>query len=193
MMRQMDIESQRIICCTIMKTSIRSASWSLFVGLALTALFFSSPATAEIRLTAAANADVSANSPHSSPGVSDVLKMVDAKIDADVITAYIHSSRIPYSPSVNEIIELKQRGVSSVILTAMLQHGGELRAQMAQVNSTVPAPNPYPGTATPYPATPAYDYGAQPVYSYDPYAYSYPAYGYSYYPYYGYGYNYWGS
>ncbi|MEY2428048.1 MAG: hypothetical protein QOJ40_933 [Verrucomicrobiota bacterium] len=171
-----------------MKTSIRSINRPLFAGLALTALFLCSPAKAEIRLTANATADATVNPPRFSPGIADVVRMVDAKIEADVIIAYINSSRIPYNPAVNEIIALKERGVSPVILTAMLQHGGEVRAQMAQASTSAPAPasNPYSTATTPYPATPAYDYGVQPAYSYDPYAYSYPAYGYSYYPYYGY-------
>jgi hypothetical protein len=160
-----------------MKTSIRSVNWRLFAGLALATLLFRSPANAEIRLTANATADATVNAPRFSPGIADVVRMVDAKIEADVIIAYINSSRIPYNPGVNEIIALKERGVSPVILTSMLQHGGEVRAQMAQASTSAPAAvpnpyqtaNPYPTAATPYPAPPAYDYGVQPAYSYYPY------------------------
>ena len=178
----------------VMKTTIQSTSSQKGVkgrllasaALAIATLLFCTPAKAEIRLTAAATAETGAATPHFSPGVADVVKMVDAKIDSEVITAYINSSRIPYNPGVNEIIALKERGVSAVILTTMLQHGGELRAQMAQATPSAPSPNPYPAAANPYPPTPAYDYGAQPVYS--DYSYSYPAYSSYAYPYYGYGY-----
>src|SRR4029077_20149573 len=46
-----------------------------------------------------------------SPGVGDVLKMLDAKVDVEVIKAYIKTSPVPYSPGAEEIIALKKRGV----------------------------------------------------------------------------------
>src|SRR5256885_13075547 len=110
-----------------MKTSIQTVNWRLFAGLVLATLLSCASAKSEIRLTAAANTEAGVAAPRFSPGIGDVVKMVDAKIEADVIVAYINSSRTPYNPSVNEIIALKEHGVSSVILTAMLQHGGELR------------------------------------------------------------------
>src|ERR1700719_1888762 len=92
---------------------------------------------------------------HFSPGIPDILKMVDAKIDADVIKAYINSSRIAYNPNVNEIIALKDRGVSSDLLTALLQRGAEVRSQAPA--PVAPAPNPYPAVAAPYTPPAAYD------------------------------------
>src|SRR5262249_44112042 len=56
---------------------------------------------------------------YNSAGVSDVLKMVDAKVDAGVIKAYIQNSSTAYNPSANEIVALKQHGVSDDVLTAM--------------------------------------------------------------------------
>src|ERR1035441_9907454 len=44
-----------------------------------------------------------------SPGVTDIMKMVDAKVDAQVIKSYIKTSPTAYSPSANEIIALKGR------------------------------------------------------------------------------------
>jgi len=41
----------------------------------------------------------------------EILKMVDAKVDAEVIKAYIQVSQVAYSPSATEIIALKDRGV----------------------------------------------------------------------------------
>src|SRR5439155_7318068 len=95
-----------------------------------------------------------------------------------------------YNPSAEEIIALKQRGASDDILTALLQRGGELRAQakpVTQPNPSVTAPLAYPGAAYPYAVPPAYDYGTEPLYA--GYPYGYPDYGYGY-PYYGYGYPY---
>src|SRR5438067_13277482 len=63
-----------------------------------------------------------------SPGIAEILKMADAKVDVGVIKAYIRNSPTAYNPTANEIVVLKERGLSDEILTAMLQRGGELRA-----------------------------------------------------------------
>ena len=60
-----------------------------------------------------------------SAGVGDILKMVDAKVDAEVIKAYVKNSPTAYNPSATEIIALKDRGVGPEILTALLQRGAE--------------------------------------------------------------------
>jgi hypothetical protein len=131
--------------------------------------------------------------------------MVDAKIDASVIQAYIKSSLVLYNLKASEIIALKDHGVSPEIVTAMIQRGGELRDQAyrgAETAATPPAQSPYPATATPYAPVPMYDYSTQPDYSasnygYPSYTYAYPAYSYGY-PgygggYFGIGYGGWGG
>jgi hypothetical protein len=145
-----------------------------------------------------------------SSGVADIVKLVDAKVDPEVVKTYIKSSPTAYNPSAAEIIALKDHGVGPEILAAMLQHGAEVRAQSMQ--AVAPAPPLYPGAVNPnYPPAQAYNYGTQPVYpnnapGYLDYsdAYAYPAYGYGYswpywygglgcYPYGGYcGYSCWG-
>jgi hypothetical protein len=131
-----------------------------------------------------------------SPGVADIVKMVDAKVDAEVIKTYIKNSPTAYNPSANEIIALKDRGVGPEILTAMLQRGAEVRVQSmqaAQAAASASAPQTYPSGVNPNAAVPGYDYGTQPAYP--NYAYSYPANSYVYpsdayaYPAYGYGYS----
>jgi hypothetical protein len=129
-----------------------------------------------------------AGAPHLSPGLDEILKLVDAKVDPEVIKAYIHNSGIPYAPSASEIILLKDRGVPEGVLAALLERGGELRNQAAipSLATPVPAPGPVPTEAPaemPAPtATAPTDYGV-PAYSYayPSYAYSYPYYGYPYY------------
>jgi len=64
-----------------------------------------------------------------SPGVADVVKMVEAKVDPEVIKTYVKSSPTAYNPNATEIIALKDKGVAPEVLTAMLQHGAEVRAQ----------------------------------------------------------------
>ena len=130
-----------------------------------------------------------------SPGIADIVKMVDAKIDPQVIKTYIQNSPTAYNPSATEIIALKDQGVGSEILTAMLQHGAEVRAQSMRAAQAAPgaaAPQTFPGGVNPYAPAPGYDYSAQPVYpnysySYPDYSDAYPAYAYPY-PAYGWGY-----
>jgi hypothetical protein len=119
-----------------------------------------------------------------SPALRDILKMLDAKVDPEVVKAYIKNSPIPFNPSATEIIALKQRGVPDELITTMIQHGAEVRSQLAAANQATAPMTPPSG------AVPAEDYSATaPSYSYPDYA-SYPYYGYGY-PYAGYPYNYW--
>src|SRR5438094_6619934 len=121
-----------------------------------------------------------------SPGIGDILKMVDAKVDVTVIKAYIKNSPTAYNPNANEIIALKQRGVGDDIITGLIQRGGEVRAQALQGGAIAPAAT---APAVPYGNKAAYEYGAPQPY---PYADGYPAsYDYAAYPYSNYeGYHY---
>ena len=126
-----------------------------------------------------------------SPGIADIVKLVDTKVDATVIQTYVRNAPTAYNPSATEIIALKGRGVGPEILTAMLQRGAELRAQSMRA-----APQHNPGAAARYASAPAYSYSPQPVcpdypYSYPVSSYAYPSYAYGY-PDYNYGYNYYG-
>jgi hypothetical protein len=93
---------------------------------------------------------------------ADILRMVEAKLDPEVIKAYIKASPAAYDLGASEIIALRDRGVPAEVLTAMLQHGSELRAQAPQANPVVAAPPAYPGAASPYsqPSPYPYDSGA---------------------------------
>ena len=162
-----------------------------FIG----ALFLAGVLGLGTRLNAAAIESVAAESgaaqPASpavrySPGVADIVKMVDAKVDPDVVLTYIKNSPTAYNPSATEIIALKDHGVRSEILTAMLQHGAEVRAQAmraARAPGGNPAPQVPPATGNPY--APTYDTGAplvSPSYGavYPEASYVYPAYSYDY-------------
>ena len=127
-----------------------------------------------------------------SAGIADILKMTDAKVDPEVIKAYVRNSPTAYSLSAAEIIALKEHGISPEIIMALIQRGGELRAQAMRAGQ--PAANPpvqpaYPSAVTPYTAPPAYDYSTPPAYA--DYSYVYPGYDYGCYGY-GYGWPYCG-
>jgi hypothetical protein len=124
--------------------------------------------------------------PRYSAGIADVLRMADAEVDPSVIQAFVRSSPVAYNLNAAEIIALKDRGISSDILTAMIQRGGELRGQAMRAGQAAAGPmvqQAYPATVNPYAPAPAYDYGAQtayPAYTYPAYSYAYPDYSYSY-------------
>ncbi len=124
--------------------------------------------------------------PKYSAGVADIVKLVDAKVDTGVIETYIRNSPTAYNPSATEIIALKNHGVGPEILTAMLQRGGELRAQAMAAVPAGGAPSVVqaaPVAVNSY--APAYDYSA--LAAYPDYTYAYPAASYAY-PSYSYGY-----
>ena len=110
--------------------------------------------SAAVVVSAAAETEIAAP-PHYSPGIGEILKMVDAKVDKEVIKAYVKNSLVSYNPTAAEIIALQERGVSSDIIVALLQRGGELKTSAGQ--NAVQAPP----TGAPYAAAPAYQYGAE--------------------------------
>ena len=112
-----------------------------------------------------------------SPGIRDILKMMDAKVDIEVIKAYIKNAPIPFNLSASEIIALARfHGVPDELITALILRGAEVRDQMAQ-GMAGQAPPMVNAPATP-PAAYPYDYGAGAPYN--PYPYDYADYGFGY-------------
>lgn len=107
---------------------------------------------------------ISTNAPQArfSRGIADIVSMVEAKVDPEVILAYIRSSPIAYNPGAREIIALRALGVPDGIITALLEHGAELRAassQAAQAPAAPPGPPPAAPSAPPPSQYPAYGAG----------------------------------
>jgi hypothetical protein len=114
-----------------------------------------------------------------STGITEIIKLLEAKVDAPVILGYIQNSPIAYNPDATELIALKDHGASTEMMVALLHHGDQLRLQMAQAERALNAP----------PAAPAYEYAPEAAYPAYPFGYPdssytpYPATDYSY----GYG------
>ena len=111
-----------------------------------------------------------------SAGVAEILKMLDAKVNAQVILAYIQISTVLCNPNATELIALRDHGATTEMLTALLHHDDELRLSLAQAQSTDTAPPPpapaYDETpVAPVPAYPSDDSEA----SYPPYPTTYYA------------------
>src|SRR5437868_920489 len=59
-----------------------------------------------------------------SGGMGEIFKMLDAKVDPEVIIAYIQNSPTSYRPSAADLIELRDKGASPEVLKALVQHAG---------------------------------------------------------------------
>ena len=156
--------------------------------------------------TAAPSASTSA-APDPAPaklpyGVDDVLKLSRAQVSEDVTLNFIHNSGTIYNLGPNDIVYLRNEGVSDRVINTMLDQRKNVPAEMAAQTAPAAPPasvNPDPNAAAaqasaqyaPTYVQPAPVY-TQPEPTYPPAStvyvipYSSPGYGYStYYPYYG--------
>ncbi|HZQ46684.1 MAG TPA: hypothetical protein VFC07_06720, partial [Verrucomicrobiae bacterium] len=65
--------------------------------------------------------------PKPASDTAEVLKLTKAGVGEEVILAYVKSSRSIYNLSANDILYLKEEGVSSPVIAAMLNHDHSLR------------------------------------------------------------------
>jgi hypothetical protein len=84
-------------------------------------------------------AAVNASVPQLSYGVLQIVQLAQAKIGDDTIIAYIKNSGNSYGLSADQIIYLRQQGLSDTVITAMLN---QPRAGVAVATPTTPAPQP---------------------------------------------------
>jgi hypothetical protein len=203
--------------CSAMKNGISKspliASMAVFLS-ALQGFAQDTPATPSTSASATATLTATTTEPVKLPyGVEDVLKMSRAQVSDDVIATYIQNTGTIYSLGPNDIVYLKEQGVSDRIVNTMLdqrriaievaqaqQQQAAVQTPAAENNSPVTTPA-YSDTQAaapavtqpaasslyviPYP-TPSYPYYGRPYYSYS----SYPYYSYSYPSYCSYPYSY---
>jgi hypothetical protein len=139
--------------------------------------------------------------PQLSYGVPQVLQLEQAKISDGVIVSYIQNSGTIYSLKADEIVYLKQQGVSDNVLNAMLNQRGRLTGSSEPAATTASPTAASTQTYAPAAPAPAVVYEQQTAspstvyvipdtqtYQYDTYYYSgYPYYSYPYYGGYYYG------
>ena len=119
-------------------------------------------------------------------GVAEVVQLARANVSEDVIVNYVQSSGNGYGLDANQILYLKQQGVSDRVINAMLNQRSRMAA--AQTAPQSPAASSAPTATVVAPTTPAPLVSSSSVYvipdtqTYDYYTYYYP----NYYPYYGY-------
>src|SRR5437867_1043444 len=64
-----------------------------------------------------------------SPGAAEVIRLAESGAGDDVVLAYIRNSGAPFSLSADHVLYLKDLGLSSEVLSAMLNHDSTLRPQ----------------------------------------------------------------
>ena len=133
--------------------------------------------------SAAARAEsvAATKAPRLSWGLDDVVKLSKAGVDESVIHSYILNSGVGYNPTAQDIIQLRELGVSSQITAALMQRGSEVRQ-----TATVEAQKQAQAAAAPAQAAPVYAAPATYVAPASTVTYiGYPSYAYSYGGYYG--------
>jgi hypothetical protein len=191
----------------LMKTRVAAISLSALAGLGLLA---GSAMNIAAQISVAPNASTTASSVQAAPvrlsyGVADVLKLAKAHVSEDTIVAYVANSGTAYNLTVDEIVYLKEQGVSDRVLTAMLDQRNKLAEAAAQTAQLAPAPPQanYPDAGAPQYAPAAVQPSATdmqtapaaaPASSVYVIPSSSPTYGYpGYYPSYSWGYPYYGG
>ncbi len=142
-----------------------------------------------------------ASAPKISYGVAQILKLEQAKVGDSVIINYVQNSGMTYDLKADEIVYLKQQGVSDGVLNAMMNQRPPVAGPSAPATASSAPASPSAAsysansgqatTASAPPMTYIQQQPAQPSTVYvvpSPQAYYYPAP--AYYPYYG-GSSYW--
>ncbi len=125
-------------------------------------------------------AAVNAPVPQLAYGVAQIVKLAQAKVSDDTIIAYIERSGNSYGLNADQIIYLRQQGVSDAVITAMLNQPKPGVAPATVPMPTTPAPQPVATAAYAQPAEPYV--GTEPTTYYDYEPYYYPVYSSSYWP-----------
>jgi len=72
------------------------------------------------------------------PAVADVIRLAESGVGDDVVLAYIQNSQATFDLGADDVLYLRDVGVSSVVITAMLNHDTTLRNQVPPNPNTVP-------------------------------------------------------
>jgi len=122
-----------------MKTNLGN----LLIAAAITALpVFTVTLSAQDASNATPPPAATAVAPHLDYGASQVLQLAQAKVGDDTLISYVKNSGNSYSLGADQIIYLRQQGVSDAVITAMLN-----QPKIGLV--APPAPSPAPAATTP--------------------------------------------
>ena len=82
-----------------------------------------------------------------SPGAAEVVRLAGSGVGDDVVLAYIQNSQAPFNLSADDVLYLKDVGLSPQVTSAMLSHDSTVRGQPQQYapagrRQRHPAPRP---------------------------------------------------
>lgn len=84
-----------------------------------------------VQASASVNALPAGAAPAFSGAIDGVVTLAKSGVDESVVISYIKNSPGPFQPSAEEIIKLRDEGISTHEINAMLERGSELREQAA--------------------------------------------------------------
>ena len=82
-----------------------------------------------------------------SPGAAEVVRLAGSGVGDDVVLAYIQNSQATFNLSADDVLYLKDIGLTPQVTSAMLSHDSTLRGQPQQYAPAATAPAAPPGTA----------------------------------------------
>jgi hypothetical protein len=102
-------------------------------------------APTDVGSSAEVNANVQAEGPvaapnNISPGAAEVIRLASSGVAEDVIVAYVNNSQAPFGLTADQVVYLKDLGVSPQVVTAMINRDTTLRSQPAVAATTPPPP-----------------------------------------------------
>jgi hypothetical protein len=86
------------------------------------------------------------------PNTAEVVKLSQSGMSDDVVIAYVKNSQTSYNLSADDILALKNSGVSSPVVATMLIHDTALKSKTTVAPVAVAAPPAAPVVQTPPPA-----------------------------------------
>lgn len=96
-----------------------------------------------------------------SPAAAEVIKLSSSGVGEDVILAYVQNSQAPFNLSANHLLYLRDLGLSSNVITAMLNRDSALHTQPTTAQ-TPPPPPPQVTEPAPQEQAPPPDYVSTP-------------------------------
>jgi len=84
-----------------------------------------------------------------SPGAAEVVRLAQSGVSEDVVLAYVQNSQSTFNLSADDVVYLRDVGLSSPVITSMINHDNALRGQQPQYSPppATPVPTEPPSTA----------------------------------------------
>lgn len=134
---------------------MKTTRYFSLVGMLVVAALSGFAQTAEVA-GAGAPQQVQAAAPASlSPNAAEVLKLASSGVGDDVVLAFVQNSQLRFNLSADDVLYLRDVGVTEPVITAMLNHDNAMSAQEPQSPPTQYAPTATEQAPAPAPAQPA--------------------------------------